>query len=141
MTPDQGALLRKAQDSLRAARLLDRDGLYDFAVSRAYYVMFYVAEAFLLGQGLSFSKHSAVVAAFGERFAKPGVVPVEFHRYLLDGEDSRHIGDYDIGPGLSPGESEEQIRHAEAFLSLAARLIGPIPPSEGQHPSCPRTTS
>jgi uncharacterized protein (UPF0332 family) len=96
VTPDQAALLRKAHDSLRAARILDGEGLHDFAVSRAYYAMFYVAEAFLLGEGLSFSKHSAVVAAFGERFAKTELVPAQFHRYLLDGEDSRHVGDYDI---------------------------------------------
>ena len=64
MTSDQAALLRKAHTSLRAARLLAKDQLYDFAVSRAYYTMFYMAEALLLGQGLSYSKHSAVLAAF-----------------------------------------------------------------------------
>lgn len=58
MTPEQAALLRKAQDSVRAAKLLASQGFYDFAASRAYYAMFYVAEAILLSQGLSFSKHS-----------------------------------------------------------------------------------
>lgn len=125
MTSDQAALLHKAQESLRAARILGKEDLHDFAISRAYYTMFYVAKAILLGQGLSFSKHSAVVAAFGERFAKTGLVPANFHRYLLDGEDSRHVGDYDIGPGLSADEAEEQIRHAHEFLDLAERLIGP----------------
>lgn len=65
MTPEQAALLKKARDSLRGAKLLAGDELYDFAASRAYYTMFYVAEALLLGEGLSFSKHSAVIAAFG----------------------------------------------------------------------------
>jgi uncharacterized protein (UPF0332 family) len=51
MTPEQGALLSKAHDSVRAAKLLSDAGLYDFAVSRAYYAVFYVAEAFLLGVG------------------------------------------------------------------------------------------
>lgn len=92
--------------------------------------MFYVAEALLLGQGLSFSKHSAVLAAFGERLAKPGLVPVEFHKYLLDGKDSRHVGDYDLGPGLSAGEAGEQIHRAQEFLDLAVRLIGPLSSSD-----------
>lgn len=130
MTSDQAALLHKGQDSLRAAKILAREGFYDFAVSRAYYTMFYVAEAILLGQGRSFSKHSAVVAAFEEQFAKTGLVPAEFHRYLLDGEDSRHVGDYDIGPGLSRAEANEQIHHAQEFLDLAERLLGPVPPRE-----------
>jgi len=37
MTPEQEALLSKAHDSVRAAQLLADAGLYDFAVSRAYY--------------------------------------------------------------------------------------------------------
>jgi uncharacterized protein (UPF0332 family) len=57
MTPDQAALLRKAHSSLHAAKLLAAEKLFDFSVSRAYYTMFYVAEALLLGRDLSFSKH------------------------------------------------------------------------------------
>ncbi len=101
MTSEQAALLQKAQASLEAARLLTGQGFYDFAAARAYYTMFYVAEAFLLGEGLAFSKHSAVIAAFGQHFSKTGRVPQEFHRYLIEGESSRNVGDYDIKSGLS----------------------------------------
>ena len=125
MTPEQAALLRKAQDSLQAARLLAEQEFYDFAVSRAYYAMFYVAEAFLLGEGVAFSKHSAVIAAFGQRFAKTGRVPAEFHRYLIQGEDSRNVGDYGTQPGLSRDDAAEQIARAGPFLELAEHLIGP----------------
>lgn len=65
MTPEQASLLRKAHDSLRAAKLLAANSLPDFAASRAYYTMFYITEAFLLGEGLAFSSHSAVISAFG----------------------------------------------------------------------------
>jgi uncharacterized protein (UPF0332 family) len=88
------------------------NGLYDAAVSRAYYAMFYIAEAFLLGDGLTFSKHAAVIGEFGHRFAHPGRIPVEFHRYLTDGQDSRNKGDYDIGLGVTEAEAAEQIAHA-----------------------------
>lgn len=37
MTPEQAALIAKARDSLRAAKLLCDNGLHDFAASRAYY--------------------------------------------------------------------------------------------------------
>ena len=130
MTPEQSAILRKAEDSLDAAKVLIERGHYDFAVSRAYYTMFYVAEAFLLGEGLAFSKHSAVIAAFGQHFAKTGRVPEEFHRYLIEGEGSRNISDYDIQPGTTPDKAAEQIARAEKFLELAERLIGPIAPVE-----------
>jgi uncharacterized protein (UPF0332 family) len=127
VTSEQSALLQKAQSSLSAAQLLIDQGFYDFAASRAYYAMFYIAEAFLLGEKLTFSKHSAVIAAFGKVFAKSGRVPQEFHRFLIEGENSRNVSDYDAGPGLSKDEAAEQIKHAEEFLTLAQRLIGPIP--------------
>ena len=129
MTPEQGALLSKAHDSARTARLLYDAGLYDFAVSRAYYAMFYVAEAFLLGIGLSFSRHAGVIAAFGERFAKTGIVPVELHRYLIEGQDKRNVGDYQIGPGLTDIQAAEQITRAEQFLNWAQRLLDAPPPA------------
>jgi uncharacterized protein (UPF0332 family) len=123
MTPEQATLLRKAGDSLRAAKMLEADGLHDFAASRAYYSMFYLAQAFLLGDGLSFSSHSAVIAAFGRELAKTNRVPAEYHRYLIEGQDSRNVGDYDIGPGLSTAEAVRQIERAEQFIALAERLI------------------
>jgi uncharacterized protein (UPF0332 family) len=135
MMPEQAALLQKAQDSLRGARLLGANGFYDFAVSRAYYTMFYVAEALLLGQGLSFSRHSAVIAAFGRRFANTGIVPVEFHRYLIDGQDMRTIGDYSTGRRLTETQASEQITCAERFLELAEHLIGPLPPPSAEDTS------
>ena len=46
MTDDQRELLLKASDSLSAAKYLLYGGYTDFAASRAYYAMFYVAEAF-----------------------------------------------------------------------------------------------
>jgi uncharacterized protein (UPF0332 family) len=82
VTEDQLALLENARDSITAARLLLGGGFPGFAASRAYYAMFYVAEAFLEGEGLSFSKHSGVIAAFGQHFAHTGKVPIEFHRHL-----------------------------------------------------------
>ena len=50
-------LFKKAERSLHSAKLLFDDGGYDFAVSRAYYSMFYAAEALLLSKGLSFSNN------------------------------------------------------------------------------------
>ena len=78
-------------------------------MSRAYYAMFYAAEALLLSEGLSFSKHSAVIAAFGQHCAKTGRVPEKFHRYPIEGEGSRNVGDYDIGPGLSETEAQQRL--------------------------------
>ncbi len=124
MTPELSALIDKAKASLQAARLLNNEGHPDFAISRAYYTMFYVAEALLLNKGLSFSKHAGVIAAFGQHFAKTGLVPEEFHRHLIEAQEERNVGDYDAGGDFSPEDAEEQIQRAEKFLQLADRLLG-----------------
>jgi uncharacterized protein (UPF0332 family) len=134
MMSEQADLFRQAHDSLAAAKILDAQGYHGFAASRAYYTMFYIAEAFLLGQGLAFSRHSALHAAFGEHFVKTGVVPPEFHRYLIRGMEVRHAGDYGRGgTTVTPQEALQQIAHGEEFLTLAERLIGPLPPPDQGH--------
>jgi uncharacterized protein (UPF0332 family) len=57
VTPEQEGLLQKAYRNIRSAKLLVGDGDFDTAVSRAYYAMFYVAEALLLSKGLLIQNH------------------------------------------------------------------------------------
>ncbi len=123
MTDEQEGLLKKARESAQAAQLLVDGGYAPFATSRAYYAMFYVAEAFLLGEGLSFSSHKAVIAAFGNRFARTGIVPTHFHRYLIDGMDRRTEVDYDIDPDVRPEDAKAMIDQAQQFIALAERLL------------------
>ncbi|WP_293134271.1 HEPN domain-containing protein [Microcoleus sp. bin38.metabat.b11b12b14.051] len=128
MTPAQLNLLLKARQSLGAARLI-LDGQYpDYAASRAYYTMFYIAEAFLEGEGLSFSKHSAVISAFGREFARTGRVPVKFHQFLIRAQELRNAGDYGEINAVTANQAAESIAQAEEFLELAEKMIGILPP-------------
>ena len=124
MTPEQSSLVEKAGESLQAAALLAEKGFYDFAVSRAYYTMFYCAEALVLELGLAFSKHSAVISSFGERLVKTGRVDSQYHRYLIEGQDSRNVGDYDLHSSVTADDADEQIVRAEKLLELANNMIG-----------------
>ena len=123
MTQDQRDLLVKARQSLSAGKHLLAGGYPDFAASRAYFAMFYVAEAFLEGEGMSFSRHSAVIAAFGQHLAHTGKVPVEFHRTLIDAQEWRLAGDYDKVPSVSENRAQQALSEAENFVELGERLI------------------
>lgn len=125
MSSEVQAFIVKAQDSLAASRLLAANGLYDFAASRAYYTMFYIAEAFLWNKGLSFSSHAAVVSAFGREIAKPQIVPVQFHRYLLDAQDKRTQADYEIDADvkLTPEDIQQLIEQSEQFIQMAESIL------------------
>ena len=96
--------------------------------------MFYVAQTFLVGEGLTFSKHSTVISQFGQYFAKTKRVPAKYHRYLIEGENSRIAGDYSSQANFTKTEAEEHINRAQEFLELAERLIGPVSPT-GAGPS------
>ena len=91
--------------------------------------MFYVAHAFLFGQGLTFSKHGSTIAAFGQHFIKTGIIPAHFHQYLIKGHNVRVAGDYAIKSGITTTQAGEMIKQAEEFIDLAERLIGPLPPA------------
>ena len=122
MTPEQGALVSKTEERLSAARLLASHGQHGFAAARAYYAMFYLAEALLLSEGLAFSKHAGVIAAFGEHFAKTGRISPQFHRYLIRALEVRHLADYSTTP-VGEAESVEQIARAQEFLVLARSFL------------------
>ena len=125
MNEQQKALLAKARESLDVARYIDARGSHGFAASRAYYAMFYIVEALLLGEGLEYSSHSAIIAAFGERFQKTGRVPAGFHRMLLDAAECRQLGDYEVNSEVSSGLAGQQIENAQRFIDLAQSMLDP----------------
>jgi uncharacterized protein (UPF0332 family) len=124
MTLEQQALLHKAQRSLEAPQNLIEQGFYEFSVSRAYYAMFYIAEALLDQEGLSFSTHAAVISAFGQYLARSGKVPTEFHRQLIDAQAQRTRADYDPVPELSQRDAETLVEQAQTFLTVALQNLG-----------------
>jgi len=125
MKPEIQALLDKASQSLQAAELLKREGYLDFAASRAYYAMFYAAQALLLDRERSFSHHSAVIAAFGKQFAKTQTLDPKLHRYLIDAQAFRNLCDYGIGTSLTTGDVEEILGWTREFLASARAFLSP----------------
>jgi uncharacterized protein (UPF0332 family) len=120
---NQRSLLTKARRSVAAGRRLAADGDLDFAVSRAYYAMFYTAQAFLLGRERRFSKHSAVIAAFGQEFAKEGEALREFHHGMIEAQDARNAGDYQIDVILSVDDVQSHLDRAARFIQAAEERL------------------
>jgi uncharacterized protein (UPF0332 family) len=118
-------LLDKAQDAIEAAELLLKGGKHSFAAGRAYYAMFYVAEALLFERGLAFRKHSGVHAAFGRHFARTQALDPKFHRYLLAAFESRLEADYGVDIVLSASAVQEMMQQAQEFLEAARRYLQP----------------
>lgn len=119
MNDTQKKFLEKAQKSLEVAKQINNSGYPEFAISRAYYNMFYIASAFLEGQNLNYGKHSAIIAGFGQHFAKTNKVPKIYHRWLIEAEKMRKGGDYNLEIIISCEDVNIIIDQAENMLSFA----------------------
>lgn len=116
-------LFDKAERYIRSAKLLCSDGDFDSAASRLYYAMFFIAEALLDARGLTFSSHHAVIAAFGQHFAKTKEMDSRFHQALIVAFSQRQLGDYANISGLTQGDIELLLKDASDFLITGRQWI------------------
>jgi uncharacterized protein (UPF0332 family) len=117
-------LFARAADSIEAADILLTNGKIDIAAGRAYYAMFYIAEALLNEKGFKFGKHGNVIAAYGQHFAKTKQLDPKYHRWLLTSFDQRQIGDYALDPNVEKNVVVQMIFQAQEFLQAAKSYLG-----------------
>jgi len=119
-------LLNKALDAIEGAETLLNVGKAEIAVGRAYYSMFYVAEALLYNEfDLKLNQHGQVIAAYGKHFAKTRQLDPKFHRWLRDGFETRITGDYGVDTGIIEEEvAANMINQAREFLEAARKYLG-----------------
>jgi len=99
-----------------AAHNLDA-GFDTSAINRAYYAVFYAANATLSTQGLSRSKHSGVISAFRERFIKPGLIETEYSGIYGRVMNDRHLGDYEIQQAITSDRATKDLEDARRFVN------------------------
>ncbi|ADC65995.1 HEPN domain protein [Ferroglobus placidus DSM 10642] len=109
-------LIEKAERSLEVAKVLLERGDYDFAVSRAYYAMFYCAKAMLLSRGITTKRHSSTISLFCENFVKSGEFSEELASYLIDAFRKRQIGDCDVFVMPTREEGKDFVREVKRLL-------------------------
>jgi uncharacterized protein (UPF0332 family) len=116
------SLIDRSRRSLRSAANVLDDGDHDFAMSRAYYAMFYAAAAALLARGIRRSKHSGVIAAFGEHVVKPGPFTPTQQRNLQAAFRDRGEGDY-TGAFPIRDAVERRIVEAREFVLAVEQFL------------------
>lgn len=117
-------LFSKALDAIEAAEALLNINKAEFAAGRAYYAMFYVAEALLYNEfDLKFSQHGQVIAAYGKNFAKTKALDPKFHRWMRDGFDKRNTGDYGVDTGIEDEIVATMINQAREFMLAAQKYL------------------
>ena len=120
---ETSALIEKAQRYLKSAEILLKDGDCESSVSRAYYAMFYAAQAALLTKNLSFSSHKGVISAFGGHFVKTSIFPKEMGRELNRAFEKRQVGDYEYTFVISEDEARQILQSGEEFVNAIASWL------------------
>lgn len=116
-------LLDKAVDTIEGAELLLEHDKIDLAAGRAYYALFYIAEALLNEKGLQFSQHGDVIGAYGKEFSKTKLLDPKFHRWLIKGFDTRLIGDYHVDTQIERSVVADMINRARDFHEAAQKYL------------------
>jgi uncharacterized protein (UPF0332 family) len=123
MKDEARKFLEKADRALQAAETLLREGDLESAAGRCYYAMLHAAQALLRQRDLRYRKHAGVHAAYGEHFAKTGLLDPKYHRWFLDAFDERLRGDYDIDVFFDPGSVRKRIEQAREFIAAVRRHL------------------
>jgi uncharacterized protein (UPF0332 family) len=116
--------LRRAHEELAAARHLTTGGFSAPAVSRAYDAAFYAAEAALRRLDETRSKHSGVIAAFGQLLVRTGEIDADAGKLLRSLFDRRSGADYDWIAPPSPSEAEQAINDADRVVRSVETWLG-----------------
>ena len=117
-------LLRKAQQYLRSAAVLLEMGDLDSCASRAYFAMFYAAQAALRTEGYDVaSAGSGIRSAFIERFVESGRFPERAGYVLNRVYELQQQGDYAPRAAVAQGAAEHALQEAEAFVNSIAHAL------------------
>lgn len=123
MIEEASMLIERAGEAIEVAEKLLKDGYFSHAASKAYYSMFYAAQALLKSEGINVIKHSAVEAAFGYHFAKTGKVDNKFHKILIEAREVREAADYAIADDVIGSVAAQKVNEAKEFLSMIKSIL------------------
>jgi len=124
ITPQILSLLRRAEDSHHAAKVLLEKEFHNYSAAQSYYTMFYLAEALLYSKDLQYSSHSAVMAAYGKEFAKTQILDPKFHRRMIIAERRRETGHYGEESNVTYEEAQESFDWADEFMQSVKDYLG-----------------
>jgi uncharacterized protein len=125
ITPEVEAYLAKARHALEVADKLQHGDDYADAAGKAYYAMFYAAQALLKAHGIEVVKHSAVASMLGRHFAKTGRLDPKFHRMFLNARQIREIADYGLFEEIVESNATLTIEDSKAFISEILKFLKP----------------
>jgi uncharacterized protein (UPF0332 family) len=122
--PEVAAYMGSAWQALRTAESQFVEGKdYQVVANRAYYAVFYAANAALATRGLQRSKHPGVLKLFREHFVKGGAMEPGCLRDYEETMKRRHLSDYDLNALVTADFVRVGLEAAQRFTSRVERFL------------------
>lgn len=110
--------LKEAEDSIREAEVLLREGMSMRAVmNRLYYAMFYAVLALLQEKEMGTSKHAGAISLFDREFIKKGFFDDELSKTLHRAFELRQKGDYMEQAEVTKSDVDEMLPKTKEFVN------------------------
>ena len=108
--------MHRAEESLKAAKIMYKKNMLSFGMNRIYYSMFYAVQAALILKDVSFSKHGQVKAYLNRELVKTGIIPVSLGRIYNKAFEYRQKFDYVDFAEPDKDLVESYLKEARVFL-------------------------
>ena len=115
--------IEKAEENLRAAKLLFENKLLRESINRSYYCIFHSARALIAYEKFDSKKHAGIIAYFNKNYIKTGEIEKEYSRIISKALKIRTDSDYKDFYLVTRDETKEQVENAEKFLNRIKAYI------------------
>ena len=112
-----------AQERIKSAEVLLREGLYRDSISRSYYALFEIIRALLTIKGEVTKTHSGLIRQFGQYYIKTRIIPKKYAVWLSELAEERQLADYERLTEFSKEKAERAIKEVKEFFSFARKII------------------
>jgi len=108
--------ISRANESYNEAILLAKENHWNTTANRLYYACFYMVNALLIKNGVSFSSHNGVKSEFHRLFVKEDIISVDNGKLFNRLFNLRHEGDYADFKRLEEEDVQPFIDDVKTFI-------------------------
>jgi len=115
--------LQQAEQTIEEVSKLIENRLFNIAVNRIYYGIFYSLSALALKYEFNSTKHAQLIGWFNKNFIKTGLIDIKYGKILRDAFKNRSDSDYAPFIEFKKNDVVEMQTEMKDFINTLTRFI------------------
>ena len=115
--------IEKSYNALEAAKINFEQNFYETAINRLYYSVFYMVNAYLQLEGISYKKHSAIRSFFNRKFVKENLLEKHYSNVYNRLYQIREEADYSLTFEIEKDKLKWYINQTEKLIKEIEKII------------------